>query len=257
MKQTIQEPKLTLVGAGPGAKDLITLRGMEALKCADVILYDALANEELLNYAPSEVPRIFVGKRCGAHSFQQEEINRLIVYYAKEFGHVVRLKGGDPFVFGRGFEEILFASKYKIKTAVVPGISSVLSVPALQNIPITHRGINESFWVLTGTTKSGGLSKDIPLAAQSSASIVIVMGMRKLTQICEVMREWRGNREPVAIIQNGSRVDEKFVVSNIQSIESQVIENEISSPAIIIIGEVVRLYHQKELLSKVRSLVPK
>src|SRR5690349_2015813 len=148
-------PKLTLVGAGPGDPDLISVKGIRVLQSADVVLYDALVNEELLHYVPEEAPRIYVGKRLGQHEFTQTKINELIVVMANLHGHVVRLKGGDPFVFGRGQEEIAFARQHGLETAIVPGISSSIAVPELQGIPITSRGISESFWVLTGTTKTG------------------------------------------------------------------------------------------------------
>lgn len=251
-------PKLTLVGAGPGDPDLITVRGIKALADADVVLYDALVNEELLTYAPGRARKIFVGKRAGMHSAQQDEINRLIVKYAFSHGHVVRLKGGDPFVFGRGLEEIEFAAIKGIPAFVVPGISSALSVPALQNIPLTHRGVSESFWVVTGTTKTGELSRDLHLAAQSSATVVILMGMKKLKEIAEVFTSSGKENTPVAIVQNGSRPDEKLGLGTVSTISEVAREKGLSSPAIIIVGEIVRhtrlqefAHLEKKLLEKV------
>jgi uroporphyrin-III C-methyltransferase len=145
-------PKITLVGAGPGDTELITLKGLNALKTADVVLYDALVNQDLLAYAPKESIKIYVGKRNHQHAYTQEQINTLIVDMAYTHGHVVRLKGGDSFVFGRGQEELNYANAFNIETSVVPGISSSISVPALAGIPVTHRGVSESFWVITGTT---------------------------------------------------------------------------------------------------------
>ncbi len=247
-------PKLTLVGAGPGDPDLITVKGIKALADADVVLYDALASEELLTYAPHRAKKIFVGKRAGMHSVQQKEINRLILKYAYSFGHVVRLKGGDPFVFGRGLEEIEHASAHGISTFVIPGISSAMAVPALQNIPLTHRGISESFWVVTGTTKSGQLSKDLYLAAQSSATIVILMGMRKLDEIMEVLSNSGKENIPVAIVQNGSRPDEKLGLGTVSTISDVVREKGLSSPAIIIVGEIVRRTHENAYLKFEKKL---
>ena len=129
-------PKLTVVGAGPGDVDLITLKAIKVLKTADVVLYDALVNEELLDFINPNAELIFVGKRRGCYRYQQEQINELIVERAKTHGHVVRLKGGDPFIFGRGAEEMEYAAAFGIETAVVPGISSSLAVPAYQNIPV-------------------------------------------------------------------------------------------------------------------------
>lgn len=233
-------PTLTLVGAGPGDPDLITVKAIKALADADVILYDALVNEALLTYAPGRAKKIFVGKRAGMHSAQQTEINKLIVKFAYSHGHVVRLKGGDPFVFGRGLEEIEYASDHGIATNVVPGISSALSVPAMENIPLTHRGVSESFWVVTGTTKTGHLSRDLHLAAQSSATVVILMGMKKLYEITKVFEAAGKRNTPVAIVQNGSRPDSKMGLGTVATISDVVKDKGLSSPAIIIVGEIVR-----------------
>ncbi|WP_310379199.1 uroporphyrinogen-III C-methyltransferase [Flavobacterium sp.] len=232
-------PKLTIVGAGPGDAELITLKAIKALKSADVVLYDALVNEELLQYA-THAEIIFVGKRFGCHAYSQDQINELIVSMAKRFGHVVRLKGGDPFVFGRGSEEIEYAQKFDIETAVVPGISSALGVPAASGISLTQRGIAESFWVITGTTSDHKLSKDVALASQSTATVVILMGMNKLDEIISIYQNNRADDLPVAIIQNGTKDTETKVVGTISSILKLVKDGQISSPAIIIIGEVVQ-----------------
>src|SRR5688572_4981 len=162
-----RSPKVTLVGPGPGDPELITIKGIDAIKSADIVLYDALVSPEILDIIPRGVPSLCVGKRAGSHSYKQEEINELIVEFAYLYGHVVRLKGGDSFVFGRGSEEIAYAEGHGISSHVVPGISSALAVPASIKIPVTARGISESFWVITGTTKSGEVSGDIALAAQS------------------------------------------------------------------------------------------
>lgn len=247
MRLDAQIPKITLVGAGPGDPDLITVKGIKALAEADVILYDALANEELLNYARTGAKKIFVGKRAGLHSVQQREINKLIVKYSKSHGHVVRLKGGDPFVFGRGLEELEYARKHGIETEVIPGISSALAVPALQNIPLTHRGVSNSFWVVTGTTSSGQFAKDLYLAAQSDATVVILMGMKKLNEIMNVFSAARKENTPVAIIQNGSCPDEKMGIGTVSTIADVVEEAGLSSPAIIVVGEIVRLVKKDQL----------
>lgn len=238
-------PKLSLVGAGPGDETLITLKGVQALEAADVVLYDALANPKLLKYCREDALKIFVGKRAGQHHLQQHQINRMMVRYARKYGHVVRLKGGDPFVFGRGQEEKEYALKYGLEVEVVPGISSALAVPAMQNIPLTHRGINDSFWVMTGTTRAGALSADMVLAAQSSATIVILMGMKQLEKIVKLFGSHRGTQEPIAIIQEGTCANEKVAVGKLDTILAKVESKQISSPAIIVIGAVV----EKHLLS--------
>ncbi len=183
------KPKVTLVGAGPGDPDLLTLKGAKALAEANVVLYDALANDEILAYAPKKSIKIFVGKKIGNHTYTQDQINQLIVDNALTYGNVVRLKGGDPFIFGRGSEEIEFIESFGIETVVVPGISSVVAVPASQGISITKSGVSESFWAITGTTSDRKLSADVALAAQSSATVVILMGMHKLPQIIDLFQK--------------------------------------------------------------------
>ena len=237
-------PKLTLVGAGPGDAELITLKGIKVLGEADVILYDALVNTELLKYTRKKAKRIFVGKKAGLHVYTQEEINRMIVEYALTYGHVVRLKGGDPFVFGRGHEELAYAEAFDIEVEVIPGISSSIAVPELQAIPLTKRGVSESFWVITGTTSEGALSKDIYYAAKSNATVIILMGMRKLKEIATVFINADKAETPAAIIQDGSLVDEKIGISKVKDIVKIAETNNLSSPAIIVIGEVVSLHHK-------------
>jgi len=237
---SLNTPKLTVVGAGPGDEDLITLKAIKAIESASVILYDALINASLLKYAPDDTERVFVGKRKGCYAFQQEQINELIVTKAKEKGHVVRLKGGDPFIFGRGAEEIDYVRKFGIETYVVPGVSSALAVPAYQGIPLTKRGSSESFWVVTATTKDHALSTDVVLAAKSTATIVILMGMHKLSEIVRVFYAENKRNTPVAIIQNGTRDDENVGFGTIRNIQQVVKEKQLAAPAIIIIGDVVK-----------------
>ena len=239
------QPKLTVVGAGPGDVELITLKAINTLKDADVVLYDALVNSELLSYVSPRAELIFVGKRRGCYRYQQEQINELIVECGYSHGHVVRLKGGDPFIFGRGAEEMEYAAAKGMNVSVVPGISSSLAVPAYQNIPLTKRGSSESFWVITGTTKQHRLSNDIALAAKSNATVVILMGMGKLSQIVKLFQEEGKNDLPVAIIQNGTTPEEKIGIGTVGSIEGIVKEQKLSNPAIIVLGEVVN--HRTQL----------
>ncbi|MCF8715926.1 uroporphyrinogen-III C-methyltransferase [Joostella atrarenae] len=243
--QTNNQPKLTLIGAGPGDPDLLTVKGMKTLQTANVVLYDALVNPQLLTYAPN-AEHIFVGKRKGCYAFQQEQINELIVSSAKANGHVVRLKGGDPFVFGRGSEEMEYAIAHGIETDFIPGISSALAVPAYQNIPLTKRGSSESFWVITGTTKAHKLSNDVVLASKSSATVVILMGMSKLSEITALFKKENKHEVPVAIIQSGTTPEEKIGVGTIDTIEAIVVEQQLTNPAIIVIGEVVK--HREKIL---------
>ena len=180
-----------------------------------------------------------MGKRRGCYKYQQEQINDLIVARANSHGHVVRLKGGDPFIFGRGAEEMEFAASHQIEVAVVPGISSSLAVPAYQNIPLTKRGSAESFWVITGTTKEHKISGDLQLAAKSNATVVVLMGMSKLPQIVALFQKEGKQDLPVAIIQEGTTSREKVGIGTVNTILNVVKEQELSNPAIIVLGDVV------------------
>ncbi len=243
-------PKITLLGAGPGDPDLLTIKGVKALNTADVVLYDALTNVALLTHAPKQAIKIYVGKRSGEQSFKQETINKLMVDYALNYGHVVRLKGGDSFVFGRGYEELAYAKTYQIPVTIIPGISSAIGVPGLQQIPVTHRGLSESFWVITGTTASGEIASDIYQAANSNATVIILMGLKKLAQIVAIYKTAGKNNLPVAIIQNGSAVNEKMVIGTVNSILKTIAEQNIVAPALLVFGQVVSLHPSFKKLVK-------
>jgi uroporphyrin-III C-methyltransferase len=254
-EKTIKEPRITLVGAGPGDTDLITLKGVKALQSADVVLYDALVNQEMLEFAPAHAVKVYVGKRSGDHSYSQDAVNKLMIDYAINYGHVVRLKGGDPFVFGRGFEELDYAASYSIPTQVIPGISSSISVPGLQNIPVTHRGLSESFWVVTGTTANGKISNDVYEAARTNATIVVLMGIHKLEEITAIFKKEGKNKLPVAVIQSGSTKEEKVAVGIVDTIVELVEENKITSPALIIFGDVVSLHPKFQPIKEFYDIV--
>jgi uroporphyrin-III C-methyltransferase len=236
----ITKPKLTLVGAGPGDVDLITLKGIKAIKSADYILYDALVNVELLEYMKPTATKIYVGKRSSKHTYSQSEINEMILLFAGESNHVVRLKGGDPYIFGRGYEEKLYAEKHGVQVMIIPGITSATSVPAIAGVPVTMRGVSQSFWVLTATTKTGELSDDIELASQSSATIIVLMGVKKLPEIVDLFKCSGKGDTPVVIIQNGSLPNEKKAYGTVDSIVSEANRTKIGAPSIIVIGEVAK-----------------
>jgi len=240
--KNIKEPRITLVGAGPGDADLITLKGVKALQNADVVLYDALVNDELLELAPVTATKVYVGKRSGDHSYSQEAVNQLMVDYALNYGHVVRLKGGDPFVFGRGFEELDYAASYSIPAQVIPGVSSSTGVPGMQHIPVTHRGLSESFWVVTGTTVSGKVSNDVYEAARTNATVIVLMGIHKLAEITAIFKKEGKNKLPVAVIQSGTTSEEKVAIGIVDTIVEVVEDKKMSSPALIVFGEVVSLH---------------
>lgn len=242
MKLIKKQPKISLMGAGPGSADLITVRGLRTLRTADVILYDALANPELLQNASKHTLKINVGKRANKHRFSQSEINLMAVSYAFSHGHVVRLKGGDPFVFGRAYEELQYAASFGIETVIVPGVSSSTALVGLQEVPLTHRDYSQSFWVLTGTTKHGVLPKDFYLAAQSDSTLVILMGLRKLGEISAVLHRYGKGNLPVMLIENGSLPNERIVLGTVDTIVNIAEQKGIKTPAIIVVGKVVALH---------------
>ncbi len=247
--------KLFLVGAGPGDPDLITLKAVKILEKADVILYDALANSELLSHAIHAKVKTYVGKRYGCHALSQIEINQLIVEMGSKYQNIVRLKGGDPSVFGRAQEEIIAAQEAGMDVEIIPGISSALAVPSLAGIPLTLRGVSESFWVTTGTTRSGDISNDVQLAAQSSATVVILMAMSKLDDIMQIFRNFGKQQTPVAIIQNGSTPEEKIIFGNVNDIAFKAEHHQMTNPSIIIVGEVIN--HRNSFQNSSESQISK
>jgi len=234
----ILEPELLLIGAGPGDPELITLKAYKALQQARVILYDNLANTKLLDWAPPSCEKIYVGKLPYGAYTPQETIHALIREKAFAAGQVIRLKGGDPFIFGRGFEEILFAREQGITASYIPGITS-MQASGLSAIPLTHRLISESIWVVTGTKKDGSLSEDLRLAMKSKATVVIYMGMKKIKEIAEVYRKEGYGTMPAAIIQHASLPHQKMATGTAGDLPELVALHGLAHPAIIIIGQVV------------------
>ncbi|NAS10561.1 uroporphyrinogen-III C-methyltransferase [Poritiphilus flavus] len=239
MKPSEKTAQVTLVGAGPGSKDLITIGGLRALRNADAVLYDALVDLRLLEEVSDSIPKIYVGKRCGEHSLTQEEINSLLVAYAFSHGHVVRLKGGDPFVFGRSSEEIAHLESMGIPVKVIPGVSSAIAVPSGQGIPMTKRGVASSFWVMTATKRDGSFSEDLELAAKSLATLVILMGVRRITEIARKIGHYRGGLTPIALIQNGAMSNESCIVGTLNDVHSLFTSVDTSKPGVIVVGDVV------------------
>lgn len=247
-----KSPRVSLVGAGPGSIDLITVRGLRAIQTADAILYDALVDEELLNEATTDCVKVFVGKRAGIPCKKQEEINLLLLQHALNYGYVVRLKGGDPFIFGRGYEELEYLRAFDIPVDVIPGISSSTSLPLLQGVPLTSRGVSESFWVLTGSTQDHLLSEDIALAMTTTATLVILMAIRKLDIIANMVIKNRSKETPMMIIENGATEKERMILGSAGEIVEKAIKAGVSTPGIIVVGEVVAL-HPEYIKSRVLS----
>lgn len=236
----VRKPELVVVGAGPGDPELITLKAIKALQRADVVMYDNLINRNLLAYAPSTCEKIYVGKQPYGEYTPQEEIHRLILEKTLARGYVVRLKGGDPFIFGRGMEEIQFARDQGIMVSYIPGITSMLAL-GLEGISLTHRDLSESVWLLTGNKKDGTLSEDLALAMRSRATVVIYMGMKKLETIANLFISEGLGLLPAAIIQNASMETCKKVLGRVKDLERMASDGGLHHPALIVIGEVLTL----------------
>lgn len=232
--------KVYLVGAGPGDEKLMTIKGMEKIKQADVIVYDQLANDRLLSYAPSHCEMIYVGKKAGDHALPQDEINHLLVKLAKQDKLVVRLKGGDPYVFGRGGEECQELGSEGIPFEVVPGITSAIGGLTYAGIPITHRACASSFHVITGHLQSSDLELDFEPLAKVRGTLVFLMGVENLENICtKLLYYGKAPNTPVAIIHRASTPYQKVVVDQLDQIIETARAAKVEAPSLIVIGDVV------------------
>jgi len=236
--------KVYLVGAGPGDPGLISVKGVECLKKADVIVYDRLLDERLLDAALLEAERIYVGKTAGEHPTPQDEINQLLVTKAKEGKTVVRLKGGDPFVLGRGGEEAEVLVQNRVTFEVIPGVTSAIAVPTYAGIPVTHRRLASSFAVVTGHEDPGKDSSSInwEKLATGVDTLIFLMGMKNLPEIVAKLMEYgRPPNTPVAVISEGTSPEQKTVVGSLNDIVAKSEEDRLTAPAIVVVGNVVRL----------------
>ncbi|WP_320036105.1 uroporphyrinogen-III C-methyltransferase [Halarcobacter sp.] len=238
------ESKVYLTGAGPGDIELLTVKALKVIQTADVIIYDKLANPEILKEAKKDVETIFVGKEKGFHRVPQDEINEIIYQCALKYKNVVRLKGGDPFVFGRGGEEALYLKERGIKFEIIPGVTSAISVPAYAGIPVTNRGITPSFRVVTGHRKSSENIADINWKSFiEDETIVFLMGLHNISLIVTKLLEVGKSKDyPCAIISNGTTKKQKVITGTLSDIVDK--SKDAVSPSIIIIGEVVNLREQ-------------
>jgi uroporphyrin-III C-methyltransferase len=238
--------KVYLVGSGPGGEGLLTLRAREVIDAADVVLFDQLPGEEILASLPLRAEKIDCGKYGGKHTLEQDEIEALIVDRAKAGMNVVRLKGGDPFLFGRGGEELEAVQSAGIPVEMVPGVSSALAVPASVGIPLTHRKYASQVTILTGNedpTKPEP-ALDWQLLARSRGTIVILMGVANLGKIAEVLiRNGKAGSTLVAIIERGLRKDRRVTIASLATIADAAVKKGIKPPAVIVIGDVVKLYN--------------
>lgn len=251
--------KVFLVGAGPGDYKLITLKGIECIQKADVVLYDRLASPKLLKFAGDDTEIIYVGKAPNNHAYTQEEINELLVKKALDGKIVTRLKGGDPFVFGRGGEEASLLKENGISFEIVPGITSAISVPAYAGIPVTHRNVSTSFHVITGNEDPTKDEKtvDYQALAKLEGTLIFLMGVKNIDKICNSLIKYGQSEDrPVAVIMKGTTTEQKVIKGTLFNISDKVKENNLKNPSIIIVGEVVNLsnvlnwYEKKPLFGK-------
>jgi uroporphyrin-III C-methyltransferase len=235
---------VALVGAGPGDPELMTVRGLSRLRHADVVVYDRLVDSRLLDEAPPAALRIYVGKARGDHTLPQAEINALLVTHARDGRFVVRLKGGDPFVLGRGGEEAEALAAAGVPFEVVPGVTSAIAVPAAAGIPVTHRGVASSFAVVTGQEEAHGAGPGVDWARLANAvdTLVVLMGARSLGRIARTLLDaGRSGSTPVAIIRRGTTDSQAALVGRLDEIVALAATARIEPPVVIVVGEVVAL----------------
>mgnify|MGYP003387422948 FL=1 len=240
-----------LVGAGPGDPDLLTLRALRLMHKADVVLYDRLVSPEILLKLRPDAQKVYVGKRSADHAVPQETINQMLVRLAKEGNRVLRLKGGDPFIFGRGGEELESLAAAGIPFQVVPGITAASGCASYAGIPLTHRDYSQSVRFLTGHTKDGRVPLEWALLVKEQQTLVFYMGLAGLPDICDqLLKHGMSSSIPVAVIQQGTTQTQKVVVGNLDRIAGLAVEKEIQAPTIIIIGEVVKLQESLSWFSR-------
>jgi uroporphyrin-III C-methyltransferase len=232
--------KLFLIGAGSGDPELITIKAINAMKQCDVLLYDALANDELLQYTKADCEKIFVGKKKGEHSMAQPQINELIISSLEKHNTVGRLKGGDPMVFGRAHEEIEIAQKNGVEVSVIPGISSYSSLAANFLLPITKRETSQGFLVITATDFKSKLVQNLHEMAKLNITLLIFMGVHLIEDIVELLKQIRPHDLSIGIFQSVGLEDEKVIVGTLETIIDLKEKHKIGSPSIIVVGEVVK-----------------
>ena len=231
-----------LVGAGPGAPDLLTVRAMRLLQSADVVVYDHLVSDAVLGFVAPAARRIYAGKRRNEHTMRQEQINALLVQLGQDGKQVVRLKGGDPFIFGRGGEELQALAAHGVAFEVVPGVTAGVGVASYAGIPLTHRDFAQSCLFVTGHLKDGSADLDWPSLVRPHQTVVIYMGLNGLADICcQLMAHGAAPTLPIAVVQDGSIPTQRVVTGTLADMPQRVAQAGLQSPCLIIVGDVVRL----------------
>ncbi|WP_176471126.1 uroporphyrinogen-III C-methyltransferase [Vibrio metoecus] len=260
-RSQLQAGEVALVGAGPGDPELLTVKALSYLQQADVVLYDYLVSDDIMALIPTETILVCVGKRAGHHSVPQEKTNQLLVDFARQGYRVVRIKGGDPFMFGRGGEELEVLFEAGVKFQIVPGITAAAGATAYAGIPLTHRDYAQSALFVTGHLKAQAEDLDWSTLARGKQTLVIYMGLSNAAAIAEQLQQHgRDANMPVAIIERGTQTSQKVLIGTLQTLPSLAIQ--VQSPALIVVGEVVELanklhwfgeLHQTEPLAAVQS----
>ncbi len=247
-KHVLQPGEVALVGAGPGDPELLTVKALNCLQHADVVLYDYLVSEEIMALIPSDTILVCVGKRAGHHSVAQEKTNQLLVDFAKQGYRVVRVKGGDPFVFGRGGEELEVLAEAGVRFQVVPGITAAAGATAYAGIPLTHRDYAQSAIFVTGHLKEESDEMDWSTLARGSQTLVIYMGLMKSHYIqSQLIKHGRSDSTPVAIIERGTQAQQKVFVGTLSQLAN--LSEGAQSPSLIVVGEVVQLSRKLDWFS--------
>jgi len=242
--------KVSLVGAGPGDPELITLKAVKTLNSADCVFYDYLVHKSLLDHA-KKAEKIYVGKRKGEHTLRQSDLSKMLKQKAMAGKHVVRLKGGDPLVFGRGADEIEYLRAFHIEVEVIAGLSSAIAIPSNLGIPLTARGISSSVAFTSGHSENESKTNLKPIKIPDVDTLVVFMGLTKLPQLCQSLNKAKWKKEtPIIIISKGTRIDEKIICGTLQDINNKLKDSHLEPPALIIVGEVVQFYRGKKKKSE-------
>jgi len=235
--------RVYLVGAGPGDPELLTLRAVRLLGQADVVVYDHLISPAILDFVAPDAERIYAGKRRNEHTMRQEQINGLLVQLARDGKKVVRLKGGDPFIFGRGGEEMQELAQHGVDFEVVPGITAASGVASYAGIPLTHRDHAQSCLFVTGHLKDGSADLDWEALVRANQTVVIYMGLSALPDICrQLIAHGAPATRPIAVVQHGSTATQKVLTGTLADLAPRVAESGLTSPSLIIVGDVVKLH---------------